>query len=156
FCAIASNAVGIRFGQVLTFTTSAMPPIVTSEPATVLGSDATLNGAANPKGSATTAWFRYSSVDPGACNDSFGTRTDDVQLGDGRTDAPFSQTIANLDAGTYYVCAIAANEAGTAFGEIVTLEVAATGGGGCGCHAGDGGGSLFPLMLVVASICLRR
>ena len=38
---------------------------------------ATLNGSANPKLSSATGWFRYSNVNPGACNDAFGTRIDE-------------------------------------------------------------------------------
>ena len=39
-----------------------------------LTNSAYLIGTANPNGAATLAWFRYSTVSPGTCNDSFGTR----------------------------------------------------------------------------------
>lgn len=52
------------------------PPTVTTDAATnVATSTATLNGSANPNGATTTGWFRYSTTNPGSCNDTFGTRT---------------------------------------------------------------------------------
>ena len=58
--------VGTRFGAVLSFTTPAAPPTVTTSRATRRREHgATLNGSANPNGAATTGWFRYAHDQPG-------------------------------------------------------------------------------------------
>ncbi len=49
------------------------PPLVETYPATQLAdTSAMLNGGANPNGSDSVGWFRYSPTDPGTCNDTFG------------------------------------------------------------------------------------
>src|SRR4029450_6037054 len=74
FCAIANNTYGNGFGMVLSFTTRANPPVVTTNAASALtGTTATLNGSANPGGDTTTGWFRYATVSPGTRNDTLGT-----------------------------------------------------------------------------------
>ena len=127
FCAIASNANGTRFGTVMSFTTAAGPAVTTSAATAVTATTATLNGAANPRNLATTGWYRYASTNPGACNDSFGTRTPataGTDLGGGSAAVSYSEALTGLAAGTtYYFCAIAQNAAGTSFG---TLEVFTT------------------------------
>ncbi len=110
YCAIASNQGGAGKGQVLSFTTPAAPPTVTTQPATVTGVMETLSGIANPNGTAGTAWFRYDTTSPGTCNDGFGTRVpadDGVPLGSGMDDVGFSRPANDLSPGTYYFCAIA-------------------------------------------------
>src|SRR5262249_10253479 len=58
-----------------TVTAAPSAPSVTTAAATgVTSLAATLNGTVNPNGAATTGWFRYSTVNPGTCNDTFGTR----------------------------------------------------------------------------------
>jgi MYXO-CTERM domain-containing protein len=125
FCAIASNAVGTGFGTVMSFTTTSVPNVVTAAATAVSSTAATLNGSANPNASASTGWFRYSATDPGACNDSFGTRAPAVggtALGAGSTAVAYSQAPSGLTAGTtYYFCAIASNAAGTGFGSVLTF-----------------------------------
>ena len=102
-CAIARNAYGTSFGAVLSFTTpAAMPAVTTSSPTLVTGGAAQLNGTANPGGAPTTGWFRYSTVSPGSCNDTFGTRAPAVggsSLGAGTTATSFSQAITGLSRG---------------------------------------------------------
>jgi hypothetical protein len=125
FCAVASNGAGTSVGSVLSITTP-VAPNVTTDPATAVGTTtATLNGSANPRGSATTGWFRYDSTDPGSCNDGFGTRipsSGGSTLGAGTTDVNFSQAITSLSANTtYYYCAIAQNGAGISFGAVRTF-----------------------------------
>jgi len=125
FCAIASNAVGIQFGAVLSFTTTAAPSVTTNAATMVASTSATLNGAANPNSSATSAWFRYSATNPGSCNDSFGTKTPatGVALGAGSTSVPFSDALTGLSAGTtYYFCAIAESAVGTSFGAVLSFS----------------------------------
>jgi len=131
YCAIANNAYGTSFGSVTTFVTPpAVPSVSTSSATAITANAATLNGSANPGGGATTGWFRYSTVNPGTCNDTFGTRAPAMMggsnLGSSNTSQPFSQGITGLTQGTiYYFCAVAQNSAGTSFGGVssfVTLN----------------------------------
>lgn len=99
------------------------PSVVTLTASNVATSNATLNGSANPNGTATTGWFRYDTVDPGFCNDVFGTRAPlagDFSLGSDNAVVNYSQDIANLTMGaTYYFCAVAENTAGKVFGSVI-------------------------------------
>ncbi|MBK8252377.1 MAG: hypothetical protein IPK82_06875 [Polyangiaceae bacterium] len=130
FCAIASNSAGTAFGTVLSFTTPATPIVTTVAASSVASSTATLNGTANPKGDATTGWFRYSTTNPGTCNDTFGTRapvSGGTALGAGNTAAPYSEPLTGLaPTTTYYFCAIAQNSFGTAFGSVLSFTTLAT------------------------------
>ena len=122
FCAIAQNGVGTRFGAVLSFTTAAGPAVATSPASAVTGTTATLNGSASPRGLAATGWYRYSNVNPGTCNDTFGTRqpaTGGTSLGSGTSPVGFTENVTGLTPGTtYYFCALASNSAGTSNGAI--------------------------------------
>jgi len=123
FCAITNNSIGTSFGAVLSFTTLAAPPTVATNGASGLtGTAATLNGSANSNGDATTGWFRYSTVSPGTCNDTFGTRAPTVggtALGSGISSVAYSRGITGLSPGTtYFFCAIAQNAIGTSFGSL--------------------------------------
>ncbi|HNN92554.1 MAG TPA: hypothetical protein PKI03_09810, partial [Pseudomonadota bacterium] len=125
YCAIASNAVGTAFGVVRSFT-APMPPSVNTLAATpVTATTATLNGSGNPNGNSTIAWFRYSTSNPGACNDVFGTRTPvsgGTSLGGGTTATPFAEAISGLaPATTYYFCAIASSAYGTTLGSVLSF-----------------------------------
>ncbi|MDP2275313.1 MAG: hypothetical protein Q8K32_31495 [Archangium sp.] len=129
FCALASNGVGLSVGTVMRFHTPAAPTVMTSSATNVVGGLATLNGGANPNGATATGWFRYSPFDPGACNDSFGTRTPfsgGTALGAGMSTQSFSQPISGLAPGvTYFFCAISSNLVGTAFGQLLSFTVEA-------------------------------
>ncbi len=157
YCAAAASAGGAVFGDVLSFTTSAAPPAVATQPATVSGGSVTLGGTANPNGSPTVGWFRYATTSPGSCDDAFGTRapgSGGTAVGAGTADAPFSQALS-LAPGTYYGCALASNAGGTATGELTTFVVSGASasppaGGGCGCGAGGGG----PAGLALVAIAL--
>jgi MYXO-CTERM domain-containing protein len=170
YCAAASNMAGAAFGEVLSFTTEGVPPVVKTEQPFLGKQSVTLNGAANPMGSETTAWFRFDTVDPGACNDTFGTRAptaDGTALGAGEEDVPFSESVT-MPPGTYYFCAISMNEAGLGFGEVLTFDVSEASrpttppdAGGCGCRVGSSssvGGSVVSLvgLLLLASRRRRR
>lgn len=127
---------GILFSAVLLFLTASLtagtpsatgagaPTVATTAATLVTSSSATLNGSANPNGETTTAYFRYSTSNPGAPNDSFGTRapsssSSDANLGSGTSEVPFARNLSGLLPGTtYYYCAIATNSYGTGFGEI--------------------------------------
>lgn len=77
--------------------------------------EVTVNGAGNPRGSETTAWFRYYTEHPGECNDTFGKRAPDTEgspLGDGRDDVGFLEVLP-APPGLYYFCALGSNEAGS-------------------------------------------
>jgi MYXO-CTERM domain-containing protein len=127
YCAAASNDAGAAFGEVLSFTTGAVAPVVHTNAAENYADGKMLNGSANPMGSESTAWFRYDSVDPGQCNDSFGTRApiaDGTALGSGRDDVAFNEpVVGDRLPGTYYYCAIAQNEAGIGYGEVMTFKI---------------------------------
>nr|MDQ3037517.1 fibronectin type III domain-containing protein [Myxococcota bacterium] len=166
YCAAASNLGGASFGEVLSFTTDALPPVVrTVEPVVGMMGAVTLGGAADPRGAESTGWLRYGAVDPGACDDSFGTRAPAVggtMLGAGRAEVAFSEAIAELAPGTYYVCAIASNEGGIAFGEVMSFEVVegdVVTGGGCGCRVGSrssGASGMMLALVALALIAVRR
>ncbi len=130
FCAIAENDGGTSFGEVLTLTTPAVAPTVVTSPASLVEAEsAQLNGSANPNGDATTGWFRYATIDPGDCDDSFGTRAPDMggtDVGADLDPVAFNEAIAGLKPGVkYYYCAIAANSQGTSFGEVLSFVTGA-------------------------------
>ncbi|MBU6302827.1 MAG: sulfatase-like hydrolase/transferase [Verrucomicrobia bacterium] len=73
-----------------------------------------LNASANPQGTPATGWFRIARSPD--FSDSFTTSA--RSLGAGMTALPFSESLADLEAGTtYHVQAMAANAAGTGFGQ---------------------------------------
>ena len=117
----ATNTVyrGVVLSPVLPVTS---PTVVTTAAADLTSSTATINGSADPNGAATTGYFRFSTTDPGTCNDSFGTRapaTGGTDLGSGRGSSVYSENLTGLTAGTtYYYCAIAQNSVGTSLGSV--------------------------------------
>src|SRR5690606_506812 len=103
YCAIAESSAGTSFGAVRSFTTPAAPAVTAAAAVGVAAPGATLNGAASPNLAAATGWFRYSTANPGVCNDSFGTRapaTDGAALGAGASPVAYSQTLVGLSPGT--------------------------------------------------------
>ena len=126
FCAIVTNASGTSFGSVLSFTIPAPPVVKTDVAINITSSSATLQGLATPLALATTGWFRYSTTNPAACDDSFGTRTPSSggqNLGSGIVAVPYSQSVTSLLPGTtYYFCAIAQNSLGTSFKTIKSFS----------------------------------
>jgi hypothetical protein len=163
YCAAASNAGGAAFGDVLSFQTGAVAPVVTTAaPALGAPGSATLNGSANPNGSAATGWFRYGSAKPDACDDSFGTAApasgDGQSIGDGLTPVPFSESVSGLTPGTWYACAIASNAAGKSYGDIASFVVPATphAKAGCACGTGTPGDDAILWILPMLRIALLR
>lgn len=128
FCAIARNSIGISFGSIMAFTTPLPPTVTTSGASSLTNTSAYLNGTGNPNGALTTGYFRYSSTDPGSCNDSFGTRiptSGGTSLGSGSAPVAFFEQVFGLSAGTtYYYCAIAINSIGTGFGSVMSFKTA--------------------------------
>lgn len=113
-----------RIGTVLTYTPP--PPTVTTSSSTIFTGTTTLSGFltgfGNPNGATSTGWFRYDTVDPGTCNDTFGTRAPGmggVALGTGTVPVYFEEFIDNLlPATTYYYCALASNVSGIGMGGV--------------------------------------
>ncbi|HEX2880757.1 MAG TPA: hypothetical protein VHO25_14595, partial [Polyangiaceae bacterium] len=123
YCAIATNTHGTTLGSLLSFTTPATAPVTTTLSANpIAGSSVTLRGRSNPGGATTTGWFRYSTVSPGTCNDSFGTRapaSGGTDLGAGLSNVNFSEVITGLTQNTtYYACAISENSVSKTFGTV--------------------------------------
>lgn len=130
YWAFVENPNGTAFGSIQSFTTAAtVPTATTGSVSNLTGTSATLGGSANPGGASTTAWFRYSTSNPGNADDSSGTRTPSSggsSLGAGTSGVTFSQALADLDPGTtYYYWAIAASAEGTAFGSIQSFTTPA-------------------------------
>ena len=82
-----------------------------------------------PNGSAATGWFRYGDVRPGTCDDTFGTRAPDMNgfdLGAGAMSKSFEQPLTDLKPKfTYFYCAAASNDAGAAFGDVLSFTTEA-------------------------------
>jgi hypothetical protein len=157
YCAAASNLGGATFGEVRSFITDPLPPVIATVAATVGANGAvTLEGLANPRGTETTTWFRYSTTAPGTCDDSFGKRWPEVggtAVGADRTNIHYSEVV-DLPPGKYFACAVGSNAGGPGFGDLVTFTIPQTsssGGGGCGCRTDSRSGSdASPVLLLFA------
>ena len=108
-------------GSVCAAVVQPAPTVSTLAANSITTTGANLRGSANPNGFATTGWFRYSTANPGTCNDTFGTRTPasgGTALGSGTAASNFSRAITGLSPGTtYHFCAIASNANGTGLGD---------------------------------------
>lgn len=116
------------FGTYMRSLTPPPPTVTTKSAFSVSATGAFLLGSANPNGATTYGWFRYSSTNPGSCNDIFGLRMPPApgySLGSGTTALDY-QTILNglTFSTTYYFCAIASNTGGTGFGKILSFFTA--------------------------------
>ncbi len=103
------------------------PPSVTTNPAiNITSSFATLQGSANPNGLADSkGWFRYSTTNPGSCNDTFGEKvpSQGQSLSPEITPVLFAAFTNRLTPETtYYFCAIAQNSSGISFGEVLNFK----------------------------------
>ena len=123
YTVLAYNVVGDgppsgSMGDTVSSACPVSPTVATLPASLILSTSATLNATGNPNGFSATGWFRHSSVNPGACNDTFGTRVPGAggtALGAGVAPVTFNQGIIGLTpATTYYYCAIASNAGGTA------------------------------------------
>jgi trimeric autotransporter adhesin len=113
FRIMAHNAGGTSFGADRTFTTltATGPPVVSTSPATLIGSfSATLNGSLDPHGLTTTVSFQYGTTT------SYGSTTA-IQSRSGSTYLNISANISGLMANTtYHFRIVATNSAGTRMG----------------------------------------
>src|SRR5206468_1026581 len=100
----ANNSEGTAQGAVMSFTTQAAPTVTTTAATGIGSTQATLNGTANPNLAATTGWFRYSTTNPGTCDDTFGTRApaQAINLGSGSTPSTYGIVATGLSPGTTY------------------------------------------------------
>ena len=112
-------------GTTVTYAIASQPSVTTGAATQVTSAAATLNSYVNPNDSPTTAWFRYSTTDPGTCDDNFGTRlpaSGGLSLGSGSSEVSYSYPISGLTPQeVYYFCAIAENSNGTAYGSILSF-----------------------------------
>jgi sugar lactone lactonase YvrE/phosphodiesterase/alkaline phosphatase D-like protein len=110
---VATNNGGTQaWGATKTFTTTAAPPISTTEPAEVLRQEATLKAKVNPQGAETHYYFQYG---PTA---SYGQRIPavDAYVGKGIANVALSQKLTALEDGTYHFRVVASNSKGTTYG----------------------------------------
>jgi hypothetical protein len=112
FRAVAVNSMGTTIGTDLTFTTTAMAPIVTTQTASFLtATTTTLNASVNPRGAATTAWFEW------GIGGVYTQQTASTSLGVGGTNVSLNNQLAGLTAGLpYHYRVVASNALGIARG----------------------------------------
>jgi hypothetical protein len=107
----------------ISFNITGTAPSVTTNAATGISAvTATLNGTGNPNNSSAVGYFRYSTTNPGSCDDVFGARvpsSSGTALGSGSSGVSFFQNISSLTPGTtYYYCALASSTNGVGMGAI--------------------------------------
>ncbi len=122
---VADNGGGTSVGADLTFTTSKLPPVVTTMAASGVGTTtATANGTVNANGLATTGNFEY------GLTTSYGQSTATQDLGSGDTAGAVSAGLSGLAADTtYHYRLMATNTAGTTVGNDMVVRTNASGGG---------------------------
>ncbi|GEM_PF-1196486 len=115
---VGQNSGGTTDGSDLTFTTDAIPPTVTTDPAaSVTASGATLNGTVNANNASSTVTFEY------GLDTSYGsTVTADQSPVNGLADTPVSAAVSGLDPNTtYHYRVVGQNIAGTVNGGDLTF-----------------------------------
>ena len=120
FRAVGQNSAGTRYGEDMSFTTSATavtkPTVTTNAATSVASSSATLNGKVNPNGASTTGWFEWGTTS------SYGNTTQTFSGGSGSSEVTMSWGISGLSPGTtYHYKAVAENSAGTSPGSDVSF-----------------------------------
>jgi uncharacterized repeat protein (TIGR01451 family) len=130
FRAVAQNAAGTTYGSILSFQTTGQGgggcvygncslPSVQTNSASVYGNSITFYGQVNPNGSDTYAWFVY-----GPSPSNLYYSTNQQYIGNGTYYQNYSQTAYNLSSGTtYYYQAVARNNNGTSYGQILSTSV---------------------------------
>lgn len=114
---IGVNSGGTTNGGDVTFTTSAIAPTATTNPASgVTSSGGILNGTVNPMGSATTYYFQWGTTS------SYGNNTSGQSAGSGTSNLAVSANITGLSQHTvYHYRLVATNSAGTSYGSDGTF-----------------------------------
>jgi hypothetical protein len=116
---VASNSSGTSFGPNETFVTLAPPAVQTQTAQSLQTTGATLMGAVDPNGLATTWYFEFGTTT------SYGSKTTPETLASGTTVLTVSAPLANLVAGTaYHYRLVATSAAGTAYGADGTFTTA--------------------------------
>lgn len=104
---------------------AAPPPTVTTKDATDKSyTGATLNADVNPNGDWTSIYFRYSTTNPGTCNNTFGNlASSESPTFTGTTSVPYAVPVSGLYPDTtYYFCALAKNSGGYGYGSILSFK----------------------------------
>ncbi|MBR3979781.1 MAG: T9SS type A sorting domain-containing protein [Bacteroidales bacterium] len=112
----AVNSIGIAYGETVSFTTTDIPVVATASAKNVLYTTATVDGnVSSDKGASVT--------ERGVCWATTANPTvSDNKVTSGTGTGAFSVSLTGLtDATTYYACAYAVNNVGTAYGEIVSF-----------------------------------
>jgi len=117
---VASSASGTTAGADRTFTTVGTPVVSSGGPQGVGTGSATFTGAVDPKTHATTWYFEYGTTTR------YGTKTPAQTLGANSGNHAISAAVGGLAPGTtYHYRLVAANSAGTSFGNDVAFTTVA-------------------------------
>lgn len=121
FKLVAENSSGTTEGGDVTFTTPG-PPLATTSTATPVGNTtATLRGSVNPRGHATTYFFKYGETA------SYGQETSVISAGSGTSSTPVSAPLTGLSPETtYHFRLVANNSSGEATGSDQTFTTTST------------------------------
>ena len=116
---------GTSYGSILSFATSALPPVVTTNAATLISDDTTtVNATINPNGAAITDYHFEYGTDPGLAGAS---TTTPGTIGSDLIDHDVSANLLSLTPSTtYYFRIKATSSAGTSTGSILTFDTTAT------------------------------
>ncbi len=122
----ASNSYGSQQGLVFSFRTDscpAQPPAARTNSAdSITSTSARLNGAVNPNGFSTNAWFAW------GIDTTLGNTTPAQDVGTGNTSMSIAATLNNLQCGTtYYYRAVAQNSGGSDTGALYNFTTASCG-----------------------------
>ena len=112
----AVNSIGIAYGETVSFTTTDIPVVATASVKDILYTTATIDGNVTLDNGAIV-------TERGVCWSTAENPTvDDNKVTSGTGTGAFSVSLTGLtDATTYYACAYAINNVGTAYGEIVSF-----------------------------------
>jgi len=114
---VATSDAGTSRGADQTFSTSSAPTVVTGSATSVTPTSATLNGAVNPNGQATTWYFEYGT------SAGYGSKTPAKSAGAGASSVSVPSSVTGLKAATtYHYRLVATNASGTSFGGDQTLS----------------------------------
>jgi hypothetical protein len=120
FRVVAENEVAKTVGSDMTFETPRLPQVVTEAPEAVKGAEAVLTGTVDPNGATTEYDFEYGRTT------SYGTTIAPDSAGDGNSPIEATESIGELQPETTYHYRVAAtSQAGTDYGEDMTLTTAA-------------------------------